>query len=303
MRIKKQNTALKYGLVAGIVAGVSVGLMSGVVAPVVAADVQTQKARSYRPADAIDEQLAVTTPPVGSMAAIPAEELFTTGANAYFEGDFGSALKRFEQAAEDGHPLAQWKLGRMYQEGDGVGANPAMAFKYFTDVAITHGEEPPNTSMAPFVAYALVAVGEYYLGGIEESGIRENPRKAMKIFRYAASFYGSADAQYNLGLMYFEGSVGPEDKKMAARWLKLAALKGQHKAQALLGRMMFRGDGIPARLSEGLMWLTLARERAEGQEDDWIRDVQERAFALASESQRRSAINGAGKWNNTFSGQ
>jgi len=300
MRINKQKSALANGHFAGLIAGITIGIWTGVAAPAYADDGLSSKARSFRPADAIEEQLSAKASPgrVGGETGV--EELFTSGANAYFEGDYGSALMRFERAAEDGHPLAQYKLGRMYQEGDGVGASPSMAFKYFTDVAINKGDEPPNSSMAPFVAYSLVAVGKYYLHGIEGAGIRENPEKAMKIFRYAASFYGNADAQFNLGLMYFDGAGSEPDKRMAARWLKLAALKGHHKSQALLGRMMFLGDGIPAHPSEGLMWLTLARERAEGKEDDWIRNDQERAFALATEKQRRSAISDAGKWNSAF---
>lgn len=292
--------ALNIGLVAGLMAGMSTILLAGTTMPVHADDVKTESTRSFRPADKLEDRLSDGFVRKSDADKPRVEQMLSYGQSAFSEGNYGAALKFFEQAAEVGHPLAQWKLGKMYQDGQGVGANQTTALKYFTDVAVNRGDEPPNSLMAPFVAHSLVAVGKYYLNGIKGSDIRKNPHKAMKIFRYAASFYGNAEAQFNLGRMYFEGRGGYLDKKMAARWLKLAALKGHHQSQALLGRMMFMGDGIPARPSEGLMWLTLARERAEGREDDWIRNDQERAFALATENERRSAITGAGKWNNAF---
>ena len=274
------------------------GFVLGVVSPALADDSEP-RVRSFNPSQSLSGSVPDILPKA-DLGIEDDEDPFISGANAYSRGDFDSAIEQFEEAAGGGHPLAQWKLGRMYQDGDGVDADAHQAFKYFTDVALTGSDEPPSSSTAPFVAYALVAVGKYYLTGIDDTEVRENPAKARKIFRYAASFYGNAEAQYNLGKLYFEGVGGALDKRMAARWLKLAARKGQHKAQALLGRMMFLGDGIPQRASEGLMWLTIAREHAKGKEDEWILADQERAFALATETERRLAIAEAGEWSDIY---
>ncbi|MEM1045711.1 MAG: tetratricopeptide repeat protein [Pseudomonadota bacterium] len=266
------------------------------------ADEVAQQTRSFDPTAPVIERpsAADALAPHSEYTKDLAEDLFIRAASAYFDGDYGTALATFEKAAESGHPLAQWKLGRMYQEGDGVGANPAEAFRYFKMVAASGNDILPYSETAPFVAHSLVSIGEYYLTGLEEIDLPKDPAKALKIFRHAASLFGNADAQFNLGRMYFDGTAGRRDKHMAARWLKLAALKGHHKSQALLGRMMFLGDGIPQRPSEGLMWLTLAREQAKGMEDDWIRTDQERAFALATETERRSAMARAGQWATVF---
>ena len=45
------------------------------------------------------------------------------------------SLKALQYAAEDGHPLAQWKLGRMYAAGDGVARDDVRAFDYFSRIA------------------------------------------------------------------------------------------------------------------------------------------------------------------------
>ena len=64
--------------------------------------------------------------------------------------------------------------------------------------------------------------------------------------------------------------------KYGARWLGLAAQKGQHQAQALLGQMLFNGDQLPRQAARGLMWLTLARDSA-GPDETWIKESYNRA--------------------------
>src|SRR5262249_8082816 len=54
-----------------------------------------------------------------------------------------SSLTALQYAAEGGHPLAQWKLGRMYADGDGVARNDVMAFDYFSRIASQHAADSP----------------------------------------------------------------------------------------------------------------------------------------------------------------
>ena len=67
------------------------------------------------------------------------------------------------------------------------------------------------------------------------------------MFRYAASYFADSDAQYNLGRLYLHGKGAPKDAIQAARWLRLAANKGEHRAQALLGTMLFKGRAFRGR--------------------------------------------------------
>ena len=64
------------------------------------------------------------------------------------------------------------------------------------------------------------------------------------MFRYAASYFGDPDAQYNLGRLYLSGRGAPKDAIQAARWFGLAADKGQRSAQAALGTMLFKGQDV-----------------------------------------------------------
>ena len=115
-----------------------------------------------------------------------------------------SSLSALQYAAEDGHPIAQWKLGRMYAEGNGVAQNDLLAFDYFSRIANAHGEDSPSAPQAQIVANAFVALGRYYLTGIPNSKITSDPERAREMFSYAASYFGNADAQYHLARLYLE---------------------------------------------------------------------------------------------------
>ena len=159
--------------------------------------------------------------------------------------------------------MAQWKLGRMYANGDGVIQDDLRAFEYFSRIANEHAEDSPSAPQASIVANAFVALGRYYLNGIPNSKIKADADRAREMFSYAASYFGNADAQYDLARLYLKTpDASRDDFRYGARWLGLAAQKGQHQAQAMLGQMLFNGDRMPPQRARGLMWLTLARDSA-----------------------------------------
>ncbi len=59
---------------------------------------------------------------------------------------------------------------------------------------------------------------------------------AIKWYRRAAG-QGLADAQYNLGVMYYKGQGVPQDYAVAARWYRKAAAQGLASALYNLGRI------------------------------------------------------------------
>jgi TPR repeat protein len=221
---------------------------------------------------------------------------FQTGARAYIAGDKAGAVTSLIDAAKRGHTMAQWKLGRMYAEGDGVDRDDLKAFDYFTQIANAHADDAPDTVQARFVANSFVALGTYYLDGIPDSSIKPDPNRAREMFSYAASYFGDPDAQYNLARMYLDGQGGKKDPRQAARWLGLAANKGQREAQAVLGHMLFNGVEVPRQAARGLMWLTLAHAASEGG-DKWIADLYEEAVAVATEEDRETAQRYVTAWN------
>jgi uncharacterized protein len=207
-----------------------------------------------------------------------------------------SSFTSLQYAAEGGHPIAQWKLGRMYAEGDGVAQDDLRAFEYFSRIANNHADDSPSAPQATVVANAFVALGRYYLSGIPNSKIKADPDRAREMFSYAASYFGNADAQYDLARLYLKSAgASRDDFRYGARWLGLAAQKGQHQAQALLGQMLFNGDQLPRQPARGLMWLTLASENATPDEG-WIRDSYAKAMAKASQDDKTSAFQMLEHW-------
>ena len=168
-----------------------------------------------------------------------------------------------------------------------VSKDDQRAFDYFSQIANTHPDEPPGTAQARIVANAFVALGHYYLKGIPNSAVAPDAVRARLMFSYAASYFGDADAQYQLGRLYLDGS--PSDPRQAAGWFQLAATKGDCRAETVLGVMLFQGQLVPRQAARGLMWLTLARNCA-GTDDKWIKPLYENAFRRANDDERAAAL-------------
>jgi TPR repeat protein len=69
---------------------------------------------------------------------------------------------------------------------------------------------------------------------------------------------GNVTAQYNLGLMYDNGTGVPQDYKTAAKWYRLAAEQGVAVAQGNLGEFYRIGKGVPQDIVYAHMWGNLA---------------------------------------------
>ena len=210
----------------------------------------------------------------------------------YRSGDARSSLDALRYAADGGEALARWKLGSMYAQGDGVPHDDLKAFKYFEQIIQAYDEANPNPRERGVVASAFVAIGAYSLNGRPGKGIERDTGRAFEMFSYAATEFGDMHAQYNLGLMYLEGSGITKDVRRGARWLRLAADKQHIESQAVLGRLYFSGiDGVQRQRALGLMYLTMAREGASEQAKyKWIIDLYDGAITTASDTDRQAAL-------------
>ncbi|MBO0662782.1 sel1 repeat family protein [Jiella sp. MQZ9-1] len=219
-------------------------------------------------------------------------ELFSFGFKAYQRGEKLEAFEALRYAADKGHPGARWKLGKMYADGDGVPENDYEAFKIFEQIVRDQDDETGSYSNAAYVASAVVALADYLRQGIPNSPVTIDLPRARQFYFHAASFFGDAKAQFELGRMLLKGEGGRANPRQAARWLKLAAQKGHVGAKALLGYLLFDGHKISMRPEHvrGLAMLTIAMRQAGPSDQAWIRPLQEETFSLASEDERRAAL-------------
>ena len=237
------------------------------------------------PGRSLDVERAIN----GSAAAAEASALFSSAFTAYAAGEKTRAFEAYRKAADLGHVGALWKVGRIYEQGDGAEADAFEAFRAYRALARLHGEIPPNDRDAVFVASAFVALGRYLESGIE-GRLESDLAQARGTYFYAASYFGDREAQYRLGRMLIEGIGGPPLPTQGVRWLKLASDKEHVAAVATLGELLFYGRYVSQRPVLGLSMLTRARRLATEEQKAWIEPMQERAFAAASEEVRRQAV-------------
>lgn len=210
--------------------------------------------------------------------------VFRFGFSAYKQGHKEEAVEAYRYAAEKGQIGARWKLARMYAEGDGVRRDEYEAFKAFSE--IVQQDVEPGSLDESYVSDALVALGGYLRRGIPGSPVKPDPAAAQDYYLRAAASYRNPTAQYEIGRMFLRGEGVKASVTQAGRWLQLAAEKGHAGAQATLGNLLFQSGKVV----RGLAMMTAALEKAAPADQNWIRGMQEEAFSLAGESDRRTAI-------------
>lgn len=250
--------------------------------------------------------VAVLLPPASLATAqtkpVVAPE-FESRASAYRQavialraGRVQAALPGLEFAAKHGHPAALWRLARMYQLGIGVKRDGSLAFHYFRALADRYAELYPGHQNAGYVARAFTELGRYYQTGHEPLDIEPDPEHAARLYLHAASYFGDAEAQYRLAIMYLVGEGLPKSIHMATSWLMNAVKKQNVRAQAKLGDMLWRGQEVRRRPLQGLALLILANEAPLGRKLASIRSRHDRAQAQADPALYGQAVQLAKLW-------
>ncbi len=145
---------------------------------------------------------------------------------AHLRGDYAVALREYRPLAERDNVLAQYKLGIMYNNGEGVRQDFTEAARWFHRAA-SLGYAPAQNSL-----------GVKYEKG---EGVKRNYSEAVKWYRHGAE-QGYAIAQYRLGRMYALGRGIGRNYTEAVIWFKIAAAKGVE--DAAIAR-----DSVAARLT------------------------------------------------------
>ncbi len=156
--------------------------------------------------------------------------------------DYGQALKWYRRAAEQHYSLAERNLGHMYEEGHGVAQNYGEAVNWYRRAA--------EQRLIP----AYHNLGYMYEQG---RGVPQDYAEAVKWYRRAAE-QNFPPAEFSLGLMYAEGHGVPRNDREAAKWYGYAAENGDPSAQNNLGLLYATGRGAPQDYVKAYLWLSLA---------------------------------------------
>ena len=122
------------------------------------------------------------------------------------------AVKYLTQAAEKGQAVAQYRLGTLYERGQGVVADPAKASHWY-ELAANQGNRKAMHNLAVFYAS------------------KKDMANAARWFAKAASL-GLSDSQFNLAVLYERGDGVPQSLVEAFKWYSIAAAAGDVESRA-----------------------------------------------------------------------
>ena len=154
-------------------------------------------------------------------------------------------MKWYRKSADQGFAGAQYNLGAMYANGEGVPQNATEAVKWYRRAA-DQG-----------LANAQFGLGHMYADGV---GVRQDAAEAVKWYRKAAD-QGLADAQYFLGTMYDNGEGVQQDAIEAVKWYSKAADQGDALAQYVLGEIYAEGKSVRQDVAEAVKWYRKAADQ------------------------------------------
>lgn len=177
---------------------------------------------------------------------------------ATFDPDQLRAEAAVRKAAKAGNAEAQFRLGVMYGNGDGVGLDYAQARGWFGKAA-AQGHENAILTLAWMCANG--------------TGIEVDEDRARELYLLAARG-GSAKAQYVVATMFRFAQYGAEkDLPAALDWYMKAADQGMPTAQFALGKMLMEGKGVVQDDAAALQWLSLAHVNGSKRAEDYVKHL------------------------------
>lgn len=177
--------------------------------------------------------------------------------SAYQREDYAVAERLFRPLAEQGDAQAQFCLGVMYRNGEGVQPDTQEAVKWFRKAA----------EQGYFRAQYLLGLS-YDMGW----GVPKNEQEAVKWIRKAAE-QGSFLAQSDMGWKYSFGRGVPKDEREGVKWFRKAAEQGDSSSQHALGARYEMGWGfwgISKDFIRAHMWYSVAAAGMSGSAEKMV---------------------------------
>lgn len=183
------------------------------------------------------------------------------------------AFTRLKKAAEKGNAEAQFELGRIYGNGDGVPQDYQTALDWLEKAASQNH------------AKAQESLGSIYANGV---GVPQDFPTARSWYLKAART-GLGSAQYLVATMFRFGLFESEvDMNQAIEWYQRAANQNVAAAQLALGKLAMRGKHVKQDDFAALQWLMLAHANGSQGAETYIHQLMQRMPSEALEALRAS---------------
>jgi uncharacterized protein len=190
-------------------------------------------------------------------------------------GAYASAVSELKPLAELGDPRAQYAMGAIYGNGDGleIKEDEKLARKWLELAAAQKNadaqyqlafyfEKDPleklslyRLSAAQGNPAAMFRLGQIYEFG--RYGVEKDLGKAMDWYIEAANT-GDGDQQFTLGDIYTEGKIVPIDLAEAAKWYERSANGGFIFAFVTVGDIYAQGKGVSKNKETAIEWYSKA---------------------------------------------
>ena len=151
-----------------------------------------------------------------------------------------------KRAAEKGNARAQYDLGLMYANGNGVAKNEALALMWFNRAAQNNFSK---SSTAKKVVRSRVQAPKV----VRTKGTSQKFKFAKK-----AAKRGNARAQFDLAMMYHKGEGVSKNEQLAFNYFHKAARNNSVEAKFQMGLNFAQGRGVRKQSQLAKYWFKLA---------------------------------------------
>jgi len=172
------------------------------------------------------------------------------------------AVNWFRKSAEQGNPDGENSLGNMYAVGQGVPQDDAEAIRWYIRAAGLN------------YTVAEISLGNMYAAG---RGVPQNTAEALKWYRKAIDGYSdegvklyiktaeNADARSQdfVADLYSDGLHLKPDAAEALKWSRKAAKQGYASAQGSIGSAYYTGSGVAQNYVEAEKWFRIAANQGD----------------------------------------
>jgi len=183
--------------------------------------------------------------------------------------DMKEAVTWYRKAAAHGHVEAQFTLASLLDKGDGIPRDRDEAYQWYTKAALQGHQAAQNILAAEKWRDVTEKKHATRAHPAPQGATTEVPPETIEKIRLQAE-EGDMDAQYNLGIVYYNGEGVPRDHAEALSWFLKAAEQGDADAQFNVGLMYGRGEGIKRDQRLSMEWFQKAAEQGHSEAQEII---------------------------------
>ncbi len=161
---------------------------------------------------------------------------YAKGVEALQVGNYTVAAQELAGAADAGDAKAQYLMGYLYYQGQGVPQDDEKAFEFFRNAS-----DKGHVEAQTFLAFMYDA----------GRGVPQNKKKAFELYQASAD-EGDITATINLGVMYYKGDGIPQNYDKAFELLNDIEHVNSPVLQLYLGNLYFYGYGVRQDVNKAL---------------------------------------------------